>query len=1003
MRRDWCISDEWLMTAASGAQAPANRADIPAAALPASAADGLPQWHRAFELPSGEAAAEYEVHFEGATRPFTVWLNGRKAGACSHAFIPAEIPVTALLQPGENLITVSFDEVDSPEQPTVSAWQSSIDPAHFTRPALLGKVTLRAFPRFRIEQVRVWPDARRKQIDVEVSANAPGRFHIQVEGAPALVELEGEAVRATIQIPEATPWTLSSPHRYAVVVDFAAGNASADRVRVPFGLREFTVKEDQFHLNARPIQARGVWHAPLAAPGVVNPKALIETLKQSRLNALRLLWLDRALLEAADELGLLVFLQLPGVLTKEGARALADAAHHHPSLVAYWAGAGRDVELLLAPLWQEDASRLTLVSAMEPGEGPRFYRPRKTQAEPVQTFTFLAAPPFEAELESYWKRIGAPGRLVIIEALSAFGLEAAPDALPAELEGVCDSPEGLLAASQSLQCEAVRYPIDAFRLNPRVAGYWLRGLTPFGAWPDSSIADATGAPRHALRILEALQRPIRPVIQMEKSTLCVREEVRVNVSLLNDARIEGRGEVFLQVIGPTNQVLWKKRRLLRIPKHGKELWTGSVAASGSTGRHRFVVRLMQDDKVLGDSVFEFHVMEALPEERPRICLVDAREEWARRLRSVASLDSLLAPIHVLPPAGNSVFAYPDNELMQSLAQVNGGAVLLVFSPPRDWNELADRVEGLPRIEVEMLAGAGRLHHPFTRQHPLWEALPARGFLRQPYRETVPAFGLLGESEEAIAGWYSAIPAEQGLPRHTVMDCRYGQGRIVFVCFKIMEHIAEDPLAHRAFLNLARHFGRRSLPPRQPLPVDQRAVEWLRAQRRDRVRRWLVIGEFPNPNMEGFGDVYPPEKEIELDAAYPGWRRVARWKPWYTQASALFTLDLTAALSPPTQPVPRQDFSVAYAYAEFSADKRGMAELRASSPNALKVWINGKQVINRPEHFELEESAPVALAETVLKQGRNSVLIKVAKAPGPMSVRLDMFDHRGEAYPVVWWR
>lgn len=990
-------------------KAPVSCDDFPPDAVLAegiSEASGSDWWLAAFTLPKDWDCAEYELHFEGATRPFELWVNGKRAGAAFHSFTPTEFTVGKLIRPGENVVSLRLqDDLASHERPAVSAWQSNIDPAFFTPPALLAPPTLLGFPKHRIEKVRVWPDFRRKLVEVEVDTNAPGRVHLQVEGAPVLHEGEAGTVRVTLDLPNATPWTPSAPHRYALVVDFVAEDGSSDRVRVPFALRDFTVKEDQFHLNSRPFQVRGVWHAPalMHAARPLDDAALLEMLQQSRLNSMRLLWANEALLDAADAAGVLIFLQIPPALDANGATALINACHHHPCLVTYWVGAGENAERSLGALWTGDTSRLTLVSAIEPGQGPRYYRPRKQQAEPVQAFTFLAAPPFEAELESYWRRIGAPGHLVIIEAMSAFGLDAMPEALPTELEGVCDSPAEFFAASQSLQCEAVRYPIDEFRLNPSISGYWLRGLTPFGAWPDSALMETGGTPRPVMRVLEALQRAIRPVIQMEKSTLCVREEVRVNISLLNDARVEGRGEVFLQVIGPTNQVLWKKRRLLRIPKHGKELWTGSVAASGSTGKHKFVVRLLQDEKVLGDSVFEFHVMEALPEGRPRVHVIDPRGEWERRLATVSIPDTLLVPVHVLPPLGNSVFAYPDNELMQSLAQVKGGAVLLVFSPPSDWNELADRVEGLPRIHKEMLAGAGRLHHPFSRQHPVWEALPARGFLRQPYRETVPAFGLLGESEESIAGWYATSHDADPRPRHTILDTRYGQGRIVFVCYNILGRVAEDPLAHRAFLNLTRHFGRRSVPPRQPLPVDQRIVEWLRAQRRDRVRKWMVIGEFPNPNMEGFAQAYPPEQQVDLDAAYPGWRRVARWEPWFSAQEDGYTLEAGRTLTPPTQPVPRQDFSVAYAYAEFNAEKRGTAEIAVASPNALRVWVNGKLLFERAEHFELHDTAPTASAEMVLKQGRNTLLVKLAKAPGPIWFRASINDTRGEAFPLTWWR
>jgi hypothetical protein len=82
----------------------------------------------------------------------------------------------------------------------------------------------------------------------------------------------------------------------------------------------------------------------------------------------------------------------------------------------------------------------------------------------------------------------------------------------------------------------------------------------------------------------------------------LRQEVPVTVLLANEAKLEGFGEISLQLTGPTGQVLWKKKRgISKIPKHGKELWEGIIAASGSSGPHRFTVRLIKDGCIVGSA------------------------------------------------------------------------------------------------------------------------------------------------------------------------------------------------------------------------------------------------------------------------------------------------------------------------------------------------------------------------------------------------------------------
>ena len=42
-------------------------------------------------------------------------------------------------------------------------------------------------------------------------------------------------------------------------------------------------------------------------------------------------------------------------------------------------------------------------------------------------------------------------------------------------------------------------------------------------------------------------------------------------------------------------------------------------------------------------------------------------------------------------------------------------------------------------------------------------------------------------------------------------------------------------------------------------------------------KWHVIGPFPNPDRKGFDTVFPPEKEIRLDATYDGKAKPIQWQ------------------------------------------------------------------------------------------------------------------------------
>ena len=168
--------------------------------MPVSSASPASWWLLSFDLPADWNTAETELHIEGATRPYEIYVNGARAGSCTHAFVPAEFPVTRLLRPGANLVSLHFLDSDIDPQAT-PAWDSGINPRAHTTPSLYGETTLAGFPAQRIERVRIWPDLRRKQMELEVDTTAGGKLHVHVDGLPIHHEFAAGELRTTIDLP----------------------------------------------------------------------------------------------------------------------------------------------------------------------------------------------------------------------------------------------------------------------------------------------------------------------------------------------------------------------------------------------------------------------------------------------------------------------------------------------------------------------------------------------------------------------------------------------------------------------------------------------------------------------------------------------------------------------------------------------------------------------------------------------------------------------------------
>ncbi|MGY8767998.1 MAG: hypothetical protein ACKVH8_06120, partial [Pirellulales bacterium] len=67
----------------------------------------------------------------------------------------------------------------------------------------------------------------------------------------------------------------------------------------------------------------------------------------------------------------------------------------------------------------------------------------------------------------------------------------------------------------------------------------------------------------------------------------------------------------------------------------------------------------------------------------------------------------------------------------------------------------------------------------------------------------------------------------------------------------------------------------------------------------------------------------------------------------------------------------------YGYTEFNSAAAIPVELRISSPNGLKVWLNGK-LITEQEIYHAGTTFDQYIAQGKLNQGSNTILVKIVQ-------------------------
>jgi hypothetical protein len=133
-----------------------------------------------------------------------------------------------------------------------------------------------------------------------------------------------------------------------------------------------------------------------------------------------------------------------------------------------------------------------------------------------------------------------------------------------------------------------------------------------------------------------------------------------------------------------------------------------------------------------------------------------------------------------------------------------------------------------------------------------------------------------------------------------------------------------------------------------------------------IMQWQVIGPFDNSERKGFETVFPPEKEIRLDASYEGKSGPAKWQP-FVSTDEYGKLDFN-------KPLGMLKEVTAYAVSTFNSAEERDAELRLGCKDGWKVWLNGQYLFGRDEYHRGQQMDQYKL-KCHLRKGANTILVK----------------------------
>lgn len=306
-------------------------------------------YRKSFDVPSEWEDKKIFITFDAVAHEAEVFINGTSVAKHSCGYTAFTADITSCLKFGaKNVIAV---KCDSRESLNVPPFGFVID--YMTYGGIYREVHLDVKEKDHIKDVFVSAGADRKA-KIKTDIEGDGELVAVITSVDSGEVLFAEPCEkdAEITVPDAKLWSLDDPNLYELSMTLRNGGRE-DIFTTRFGFRDAVFKTDGFYLNGGKIKLRGLnRHQCWPYVGYAMPKSMqrmdADILKNELgLNAVRTSHYPQShhFIDRCDELGLLVFTEIPGWQNigddawKEQAvvntREMVSQYRNHPSIILW--------------------------------------------------------------------------------------------------------------------------------------------------------------------------------------------------------------------------------------------------------------------------------------------------------------------------------------------------------------------------------------------------------------------------------------------------------------------------------------------------------------------------------------------------------------------------------------------------------------------------------------------------------------------------------------------
>lgn len=378
---DFTQLSEAELTRAEAVQLPHNAVDLPYNYFDETCYQKAFTYQKKLDWQAAFDHKQVWLQFDGTMANAHVYLNGQLIGAHADGYTPFEINLTAhLIKQQPNYLTVV---IDGSENPSIPPFGGQID--YLTYAGIYRHVWLKTRDVIRIKNVRSHvenlfkfdalcktyeetpPDLVIKTFLEIAEGHHPGQVTLNA----SLVDNQGTLIASYEhqvaiaggqsteeidfkfeQLANIALWSLEQPALYQLNVSIK-GNLIADEFQTKIGFRQAEFKADGFYLNGQKIKIRGI-NRHQAYPyvgyamGDHAQRADADLIKKEwKFNLVRTSHYPQAksFLERCDEIGLLVFEEIPGwqhigdetwqAISIDSVKRMVERDWNHPSVILW--------------------------------------------------------------------------------------------------------------------------------------------------------------------------------------------------------------------------------------------------------------------------------------------------------------------------------------------------------------------------------------------------------------------------------------------------------------------------------------------------------------------------------------------------------------------------------------------------------------------------------------------------------------------------------------------